>query len=550
MVRQSDPPGSFSPLVFVAVGCITVAGLWLRLHALASKSLWLDEIWSLTVARMSGAGVLWSMVNQDPNASLYYLLLHYWIRLGESEFVIRSLSALAGAMSIPAVYLIGRRLAGRTTGVLSAALLALNLYHIQYSQEARSYSLMVFLTILSTLWFASCIERPTAANQVAYVWISSLAVYAHIFAVLVLAAQLASLLFLPAAKLRWKTLSLSNTAIGVLCIPLAWLIIERARHPFVNLAWVPRPSIRRVYDAFYALSGNASYYGLDVGKALGGRLLLLLYFVACLIALFAAVKQLQNAGRSISAWRNALLFSWLLVPIVLNVVMSTLGPSMFLTRYLLISAPPLAILAAKSIIALRRTSLRWALVLVIFVLHALGFAQYYRYRTQYQEWRSATAYIVHHSETADAAFFSMAHGRLLFEYYERSASIEKPPIDVLYPTLDHVATDPNALSYFPEISSDTLAALNSRQRIWLISYPDDMKPAQEASERIAKIAMQHYAEVDRKHIGQVIIVLYARSPELRGARSTPAVKSTALSPPHCNHRRAFPEQSHSQSALR
>jgi uncharacterized membrane protein len=88
---------------------------------------------------------------------LYYCLLRLWVNLGESEFVLRSLSALAGVLAVGLVYVLGKRLFDTKVGLIGAALLATNSFHIQYSQEARAYSLMVLLTALSSLFFLRAI---------------------------------------------------------------------------------------------------------------------------------------------------------------------------------------------------------------------------------------------------------------------------------------------------------------------------------------------------------------------------------------------------------
>src|SRR5512147_3116447 len=103
------PPDTLSRYSFLSPCGIVLVGLFLRLWGLGQKSIWLDEIWSITVARMPFHSVIWSIRNQDPNASLYYLLLHFWINLGQNEFAIRLLSAITGAGTIWVLYVLGER---------------------------------------------------------------------------------------------------------------------------------------------------------------------------------------------------------------------------------------------------------------------------------------------------------------------------------------------------------------------------------------------------------------------------------------------------------
>src|SRR5262249_4009566 len=116
-----------------------------------------------------------------------------WLPFGGSEFFVRALSVLFAVASIPVIYLLGRHLFTARVGLTAAALLAVNAYHIQYSQDARSYSLMVFLCLASSLYFLKVLVAPSAGNRTVYILLSALAVYAQFFSVLLVVAQWLSL---------------------------------------------------------------------------------------------------------------------------------------------------------------------------------------------------------------------------------------------------------------------------------------------------------------------------------------------------------------------
>src|ERR1035438_4219118 len=88
----------------------------------------------------------WRMTTTtEANMSLYYVLLRGWLRFGDPAWWVRLLSALTAVAVVPIVYWIGRELLSDRAGVLAALLLAINVFHIRYSHEARSYSLVVLL---------------------------------------------------------------------------------------------------------------------------------------------------------------------------------------------------------------------------------------------------------------------------------------------------------------------------------------------------------------------------------------------------------------------
>ena len=96
--------------------------------------------------------------------SLYHVLLHAWLNVGESEFAVRALSLLFAAAAPPTLYLLVRRLFDTRTAVVAAVLLAVNAYFLRYAQEARSYALLVFLVTLSTYLLVVAVDGSTSAT--------------------------------------------------------------------------------------------------------------------------------------------------------------------------------------------------------------------------------------------------------------------------------------------------------------------------------------------------------------------------------------------------
>ena len=132
----------FAPWLVIT---ITVIGGLLRVFALGSKGMWLDETFSVWMASHSVAEMLQWIVRIDQHPPLYYLLLHYWIALsGGTPYYVRLLSVLFGAGTIPIIYLIGKRMSGVVMGLVAAVFLALSLFNIYFAQETRMYTLLTF----------------------------------------------------------------------------------------------------------------------------------------------------------------------------------------------------------------------------------------------------------------------------------------------------------------------------------------------------------------------------------------------------------------------
>lgn len=135
-------------------------GFFLRVYRIGSEGLWIDEAFSIWLARQPLAAMVGWVSQVDQHPPLYYALLHGWIRLaGDGEVAVRILSALCGTLTIPVIYLLGRRVAGEGVGLISALILAVSPFHLRLSQEARMYTPLA-LTAGSALYaFLVLLER-------------------------------------------------------------------------------------------------------------------------------------------------------------------------------------------------------------------------------------------------------------------------------------------------------------------------------------------------------------------------------------------------------
>ena len=83
---------------------------------------------------------------------------------GQSEFSIRFPALIFGVLSIFMIYKLGKVLFNLEIGLLSALILAISPFHIHYSQEARPYSLLMVLSLISTYYFVKFIKSHHEKN--------------------------------------------------------------------------------------------------------------------------------------------------------------------------------------------------------------------------------------------------------------------------------------------------------------------------------------------------------------------------------------------------
>ena len=187
----------------------------LRFTRIGHQSFWLDESFTVDLVQRSFGDMLSGVASTESTPPLYYVLAWLWEKLfGHGEAGLRSLSALAGTLAVPAAWRAAREwFDSPRAGLLAAALVAVNPFLVWYSQEARSYALLVLLATLTLLFLA----------RRAYAWwalSAALALLTHYFAIFLIVPEAAWLLW--SARERAARLATGAVvAVGVALIPLA-----------------------------------------------------------------------------------------------------------------------------------------------------------------------------------------------------------------------------------------------------------------------------------------------------------------------------------------
>jgi uncharacterized membrane protein len=176
-------PVPFSALEIAAlVGIVGIAGFLRFFHL--SPGLDADESYSVDVANHSPVSILRILERTDTHPPLSYLLLHFWMQIfGSSEVAVRSLAALFGVATVVALYFLGRVLWGPIAGLTAGLFLALSQFNVQYSHNARMYTLMTFLTAASYYFFIRLRIDSSRTIVVLYLISSAALIYTHVWGV-------------------------------------------------------------------------------------------------------------------------------------------------------------------------------------------------------------------------------------------------------------------------------------------------------------------------------------------------------------------------------
>jgi 4-amino-4-deoxy-L-arabinose transferase-like glycosyltransferase len=198
----------------------------LRFATVGVQSFDYDESYTVGMV-LSGslAHALHTIPITESTPPLYYVLAWFWSRIfGLGEVGLRSLSALMGTALVPVAFVIGRDLGSRRAGLVAAVLVAVNPFLVWYSQEARSYALLAFLSALSFWAFVRALGHPTPRRLALWAVASSLAILTHYFAAFLVAGEAAWLLW----ATRRRGALLASGAVAAVGGALVPLIISQA----------------------------------------------------------------------------------------------------------------------------------------------------------------------------------------------------------------------------------------------------------------------------------------------------------------------------------
>ena len=408
----------FAPRLRIAlVSGITVLAAVLRLLYLGQRSFWLDEIVSVSIARLDPAGFRNIVLSWELNEGLYYTLLRGWMHLGQGEFFVRLLSVLPSVAAVPFVYLLGRRLFSQKAGLIAALLLAVNAFDVRYAQEARGYSLFSFLVVLACWFFVRCVDAPEKkGNWAGLVIALVLGIYAHFFAGFILPVfWLAAVMH--KKPFSWRKLLVSSAVIVFLTVPALLFVATKNRG---QVGWVQPTTWRDLYNLAILLSGR------------GGLPLLLLCAVGLALALAKMFRRAPGTGKQ-EVWGYALVWMWLVLPVAITVAISALKP-MLVSRYLLFCVPAFMLLVGAGLSLIRPRWLVGAMLVAIVALSLRGVADYYRtgFDPPEQDWRGAVHYLLAEAQPGDAVLFYHPLARLSYEYY-RQRWLQFPAPTVVFP---------------------------------------------------------------------------------------------------------------------
>ena len=408
---------------------IVVLGFFLRVYDLDGKSLWVDEIYTLKVAR----GGLFSDIDGPFNSSpLHGLFMQFWINIfGDSEFALRFPSVIFGTLSILMIFFFAKTLYGESVGLISSFLFCLSIFNIDFANQARGYTLFVLVTITSFYCLFNILH--SRRNHMVWIWglFAGLCIWSHPHGIFAIFAQI----LIVGVHLRKNALQflLRQYYLGVLLILYGLLLLPRSDRMFIGTEWVTNHAnlteLVHVFEAFTSISWSyllLEYPLINLGYRYFIHVFWTLLLIWSLIVFWRGLKQ-STTGISHIFSAHIFIVTWLFSMILLPFVVSIIKP-VFFYRFIIAATPAFYILLGKGISSINLKVLK-IFVLTFILFSSLSSTYIYYSFVEYEDWRSAAEYVDSIVRPKDKVVISRCFWLDNFNYYsKKTESSQKPCI--------------------------------------------------------------------------------------------------------------------------
>ena len=449
---------------------ILVLGTLLRLNGLGDESFWLDESYTAEYRKFSIPEIIKGSYADSTllpqyfgkgagTVPAYYLITNTWIKLvGISEFKLRFISAAFGIISIYLIFILGKLMFNNKIGLIAAFLMSINHQQIYFSQEARMYSMLIALTLLSVITLIQSLKTNKPIYWIGFIITNTILLYTHYFSFFILFFEFLFIFtFIKKYIKNFKQIFISGLTIFILYIPWIPALINQvtlgsptgrfAGSPtIINLitaltrfnSWIsPDLNTRLALRTFNIFQLPLSGWILIISVILITIFLILSFIYGLLILKFITKDPLKYQ-------KLILLLFWLIIPIFIPFAISVVSPKSAIfssIRYIIFASPPYYLIASLGISKLKKFKPIFLLIIVI-----LSISPLYSYYTNFdnQQWREAVDFI--NQNPNEFIIIQKENGILPFKYY--------------HPELNNVISVDNLEQFIPIIKN--------KNSFWLI----------------------------------------------------------------------------------
>ena len=487
-----------------------VAGyLTLSFYKIGVNSLWFDECFSIDLGNDTIREIINYSIYNDTNPPIYLLVVHYWMKVfGNSETALRSISAISMSFACGIFFLLSLRFFNWQAAIFSVLLFFVSNDLFFYSQEGRTYGLILLLCVSSNYLFLQLIKKPNLFVAILLGLLNIAIFYTHTLGTINAIGQiiLAPILGFNFEHFKNKTTEFV-TYFGfriktVIYYCISWIVFVICFWPwkerFIGIIedgakgfWLQKPTIREYRETLYELYNTE--YLFYTFLAINIILLLILIFV----------KKYRNENFK---------FQLLLIPLILgpflfhfNYFAASITP-IFLKRYVLFTFLGFILTFAFLLSSIKfRFRYKFALVVVLGVLLVRTMKVP---REIYWDYRAGAAYVK--SIVSPTTYVSTENMMLLAYYYDRKGAFKE-----YQPGRMAILARSNIYENYPNTWVETTDLSKYRNIYYMRSFSGYMDPEgkiiKELNSRYKFIEevqfpglqISHYANIDSVELNQI-----------------------------------------------
>jgi Dolichyl-phosphate-mannose-protein mannosyltransferase len=419
---------------WLIVAGLMAAGLAVRL--LMFRGIWLDEAIGVDQAQMSLPAMIDDLRETDRHPPLYQLILWFTVRvLGAGEMAVRLPSIVFSLALVPALFVTGRILFDRRTGLAAAALGTIAPLVIWYGQEARMYALLMLLATLAVWAQVRVLRDGRPRNWVLYAGITIALLYTQYLALIPIMIQ-QGVFGIAAWKRAQRGLPVRGLLTGCW---LTWLALVLAAAPLAPYAHEQIDHIQRAAGTGVTSAGGAqvpqvspSVYGVItnfVWAIWGYHTDDAMFRIAALWPLLMLLS-LAVLGRVRSA-QIRVLFALAFGPVLVLFLAGFVKRELFEVRYFASVVPMLLLLLARAATGMRHRAPALALMGALLVSFGVALADQQLSPTNPRQYdfRGALEGIRTEARPGDLILYAPGSLRPVVDYY--APGVEAKPIPVL-----------------------------------------------------------------------------------------------------------------------
>jgi mannosyltransferase len=395
----------------------------LRLYHLDYQSVWLDELHTLieTNPNTSLTDVKNSILISEVMPPLYYYSIYYVFKIfGYSTYIARFFSVIMALINIILIYKLGKELYSKKVGLISALFLAVNPFHLFYSQEARPYVMLLVFTLLSFLYLVKFLKNPVWKNALLFGFYSGLMILCHFFGLFVLVSQVFILFLFFILEKRERRISFFQKSLvsGLLAIIFFIPGIEAfLKANEKKEFWIQPINLDTIVQVFKDFCGNSDF---------------ILYFSICAIIYYIIILIKDKKKTDVETKKNTQLFSfivlsiWIFLVLAIPIIRSYLVIPMIQSRYFIVLIPAFIIVVAISIEKINNRKIAISIIAIVSLvsLYEIVIKNNYYTAINKSQFRETTQFVLKNKNDNDPIYSTISWHMSYF--FTNQKLIEQP----------------------------------------------------------------------------------------------------------------------------